>query len=93
MVFPGQLDEVAGVPEKFEAQRAIERDRPLDVANDDLADEVLGGLDVWTIGSGHLRHGISPRGPAVASSAERRKPTRPAKATEGMAAPHLGQGP
>jgi hypothetical protein len=46
MVFPGQLDEVAGVPEEFEAQRAIKRGRPLDVADDDLANELLGRVDV-----------------------------------------------
>ena len=60
MVLPGQLDEVAPVTQEFEAQRAIERDRPLDVANDDLGNELLGGIDVWAFRSDHLEHGISP---------------------------------
>lgn len=70
MVFPGKFDEVAGVPEEFEAQRAIERDRPLGVANDDLGNELFGGVDVWAFGSGHLNHGSSPSSERVASEAE-----------------------
>jgi hypothetical protein len=64
LVFPGQLDEVASVPKEFEAQRAIERDRPLDVADDDLANELLGRVDVSAFRAGHLDHGISARGSA-----------------------------
>jgi hypothetical protein len=46
MVFPGQLGEVATVPEEHEAQRAIERDRPFKVANHDLANELFSWVDV-----------------------------------------------
>jgi hypothetical protein len=61
MVFPGQFDEVASVPKELEAQGAIERDRPLDVANDDLGHELLGGVYVPAFRSRHLDHGIWSR--------------------------------
>lgn len=76
MVLPGELDEVAGVPEEFEAQRAIERDRPLNVANDDLANELFGRVDVSASSSCHLAQYLARRRNAFAHAKQRCAPHR-----------------
>ena len=46
MALPGQLDEVAVVPDRLEAQAPVKRRRPLDVPHEYLGDELLGWVDV-----------------------------------------------
>src|SRR5215207_1222536 len=65
MVFPSQFDKITAVPKELEAQRAIERDRALHVADDDLGHELLGGVDVSACRPGHLNRSIPPSAAAV----------------------------
>lgn len=48
MVLPGELDEIARVAQELEAEPPVELDAAADVADEDLRDELLGGLDVAT---------------------------------------------